>query len=182
MQPCEFCKSCGSELEFPSFQFKPTRREVDKRPSRTHNVQDAVGKSEGVRLSYPSDEYVRPDTIEQAAGLFRDDFEKAKQEARAGRDNQDKNRTEREECKMPKQIWTDVGEPITNDLGYGRFLELSKRTNGQTTGLVISSGEYGRTQDGGSDQTRKIYKNRLFVSLGNGAVPWLIKELTTLSK
>lgn len=81
---------------------------------------------------------------------------------------------------MPKSEWYDVGEPIEYDCGWGKFIEVVKRTNGKSEGIVIANGEYGRDKEGNSDRTLKRYRNRLFFNDNNGAKEFLIKTLQDL--
>jgi hypothetical protein len=79
--------------------------------------------------------------------------------------------------------WTNMGKPELMDIGYGRFIEIAKRTNGKTTGIAISTGQFGLTKDGNKDINQKRYnKGNVFLTLDNGVIEDFIDRLRKLAK
>jgi hypothetical protein len=78
--------------------------------------------------------------------------------------------------------WKNDGEPKTYDLGWGKFIEITKRTNGKNKGVAIARGTFGLDKNGNKDPNQKQYKSNVFLTANNGSIEWLIQELTTIVK
>lgn len=83
------------------------------------------------------------------------------------------------ENNMAKE-WQTVGLPYVCELGYGKFLEITKRSNGDITGISIASGQYSINKDGNKDTEHKQYRATIFISDNNGAKQWLLETIQKL--
>jgi hypothetical protein len=76
--------------------------------------------------------------------------------------------------------WKDI-KVETYKAGYGKFIEMALRENGTSRGISLANGTFGITKDNAVDESKKIYKNRIFISTDDGVKQWIKATLDKLT-